>query len=213
MTKLSWDKPSERRHESGLDRGVLYPPGESGIAWNGLMSVDTDNEDSGTTPLYFDGVKTLDLVSLGNSVTSIKAVTYPDEFIEFSGMVKVNRGVFLNNQKRRRFNLSYRTIVTNDATGRHIGYKIHILYNLTATPQAFTSESQSNVVQPIEFVWDAKSVPVKAPGYAPTAHIVIDTQKINQTALKNLEETLYGTNTTDPSLPSLENLILADLLT
>ena len=42
--KLQWDQTGERRFETGVDRGVLYPQNESGayplgVAWNGLSNV------------------------------------------------------------------------------------------------------------------------------------------------------------------------------
>ena len=41
--KIVWDAIGERRFETGLSHGVLYPYGtngyDSGVAWNGLISV------------------------------------------------------------------------------------------------------------------------------------------------------------------------------
>ena len=40
MSKLVWDKTGERRYETGVDHGVLYPMGangtySTGVAWRG----------------------------------------------------------------------------------------------------------------------------------------------------------------------------------
>ena len=39
--KLQWDKVGERKYETGVDHGVLFPMGKSGVydpgvAWSGL---------------------------------------------------------------------------------------------------------------------------------------------------------------------------------
>ena len=43
MAVLTWDQVGERFYETGVDHGVLYIPTagvyDSGVAWNGLISV------------------------------------------------------------------------------------------------------------------------------------------------------------------------------
>ena len=47
MPKLVWDQTGEKRYETGVDRGVLYPKDTSGaypsgVAWNGLTKVSEE---------------------------------------------------------------------------------------------------------------------------------------------------------------------------
>ena len=44
MSKLVWDQAGERKYETGVDRGVLFPiksgTYQTGVAWNGLTAVN-----------------------------------------------------------------------------------------------------------------------------------------------------------------------------
>lgn len=58
-----WDVPGELRYETGLDRGVLYPPGRRAVPWNGLVSVDESTDEANAETIYFDGVKRFDKIT------------------------------------------------------------------------------------------------------------------------------------------------------
>jgi len=202
MTVLTWDDPGTRVYESGVDRGVLYLPGGLGVAWNGLISVDEQVTGNSQDPLYFDGIKYSDVIVPGDFAASLKAYTYPDEFLPFEGTLEVNNGMFVTNQTPSRFGLSYRTKVGNDESG-DAGYKIHVLYNLLAVPSAKTHETISDSESPIEFEWNITAIPSDAPGYKPTAHLIFDTRKMSPSLLEDIEQTLYGDDITAPSLPPI----------
>ena len=82
MAKLVWDAVGTREFEYGVDRGVLYLDTNIGVAWNGLTEVVEKPNVPEVTPLYFDGRKYLDYVGPEESSFSIKAYTYPDQFLE-----------------------------------------------------------------------------------------------------------------------------------
>lgn len=203
MPTLVWDAPGERIYEYGVDRGVLYSSDGVGVAWNGLVSVDESVSGNENSPVYFDGVKINDIVVPGDFAASLKAYTYPDEFLEFEGVLEVGNGLFAANQYQRRFGLSYRTMINNDAGGE--AYKIHILYNLTAVPsqKAFSSVPSGNVTA---FEWDIEAIPGEVPGFRPTAHIIIDTRKMDPLLVADIENTLYGDGESTPSLPPISTL-------
>src|SRR4029077_3104062 len=125
MPTLVWDVPENRKYETGLDRGVLYLFDGSGVPWNGLTSV-VEHFNRDTTPVYYDGMKISELVSLGYFSASMEAITYPDEFLTFEGYDALRRGVFMSDQISKTFGLCYRTLVGN-ALNENTGYKIHIL--------------------------------------------------------------------------------------
>ena len=133
MPILEWDKVGERYYETGIDRGVLYMPDGSAVPWNGLTSV-IEHFDKSTSPVYYDGMKISDLVSLGDFSATMKAVTYPEEFVEIEGSAKLRNGLFVGDQPPQTFCLCYRTKIGNDVDGVDSGYKIHLIYNLTAIP-------------------------------------------------------------------------------
>ncbi|MET0785657.1 MAG: hypothetical protein ABWY25_03000, partial [Paenisporosarcina sp.] len=177
---------------------VLYLPEGNGIVWNGLTSLE---EQASVTrePLFFDGQKFEDIVTIDDFAATLRAFTYPDEFLQFEGIEEFDKGLFVNDQIQARFHLSYRTRL-NNALDQH-AYKIHIWYNLTAVPSAITFESLSNEVAPVLFEWSLTAIPTQVEGFQPTAHFVIDSRKMDQWLLQDVEEILYGNEVKDPYLP------------
>lgn len=199
MTALAWDVITDRKFEGGLDRGVLYLPDGSGIAWNGLVSL-SEKTDIAIEPLYFDGRKFNDVVTLGDYSAELSAFTYPDEFSQFEGVVNVANGFSLNNQRLKRFGLSYRTKIGDAFQGLSAGYKIHVVYNLLATPSDNEYKTLGENVEPLTFKWTITSVPVDVAGYEPTAQFVLDTTVSPVGLVTAVEEALYGDGTTDARL-------------
>lgn len=206
MPELVWDRVGERVYETGLDRGVLYLPDGSAVPWNGLTSV-IEQFDNKSSPVYYDGMKINDLVTLGDFSASMKAVTYPDEFIELEGLKPAKQGLFYADQMPQSFGLSYRTQVGNDLDGEVAGYKIHILYNVTAIPSDKTYATTSSDPSIVEFEWDITAVPEEVPGFRPTAHVVIDTREIDPWLLEELLVILYGNTAANASLIPMDELV------
>ena len=151
MAKITWDGIGERYYENGVSQGVFYGVDSHGVPWNGLSSVEQSTVDT-VDPLYFDGFKYADLVTLGDFEGTLKAFTYPDEFLNYEGVWEAETGFFMTGQPKTRFGLSWRTEVNNDL-GSQIGYKIHLLYNLLAIPANKTYETLSLETEPIDLEW------------------------------------------------------------
>jgi len=79
MTAIAWDGVGQRYFETGLDRGVLYLEDGSGVPWNGLTAVDEKVTGAQASPVYWDGVKIDDVISVGDFSATLKAITYPEE--------------------------------------------------------------------------------------------------------------------------------------
>lgn len=205
MTALVWDQEGTRFYESGIDRGVLYLRDGNGVPWNGLLAVNEDSPTNDAAAVYFDGIKYADVLALGEFSGSLRAFTYPDEFLEFEGVIEVNNGLYVTNQQPTRFGLSYRTKVGNDLDG-DAGYKIHILYNLLATPSQKGYETQAADITAMEFEWSITSIPGRVSGFQPTAHLIIDSRQMGPLLLQDIEATLYGNEFDDAKLPPLSTL-------
>ena len=54
MAILNWDDASQRRVEYGISRGVLYPRGRDGVAWNGLTAVSEKPSGGEVVKLHAD---------------------------------------------------------------------------------------------------------------------------------------------------------------
>lgn len=206
MPVLVWDRLGDRVYESGLDKGVLYLPNGSAVPWNGLTSI-IESFDKETVPVYYDGMKINELVSLGDFAATMKAVTYPDEFVEIEGVAPLRKGMFASDQKPQTFGLCYRTQVGNDLEGDVVSYKIHILYNVTAIPNDKTYASGTGDPSLVEFEWNITAIPEDVPGIRPTAHFVINSVDVDPWLLEELESMLYGTSTALATLIPMPDLV------
>lgn len=206
MPVLVWDKVGDRLYETGLDRGVLYLPDGSAVPWNGLTSI-IEKFDKETSPVYYDGMKITDLVVLGDFAATMRAVTYPDEFVEIEGLGEARRGLFYGDQRPQSFGLCYRTQIGNDLEGDLSGYKVHILYNLIAIPSEKTYASITSDPSLVEFEWSITAVPQEVPGFRPTAHLVFDSRKLDPWLLEDLEAKLYGSSSAVAALIPMPELV------
>jgi hypothetical protein len=207
MARIEWDLIGQRYFEAGVDRGVLYMSDDSGVGWNGIISVNEKIVGRDPTPIYFDGIKYADAQALGEYSATLKAYTYPDEFQEFEGIMYVANGLFVTHQPSMRFGLSYRTKVGNDIEELDLGYKIHVVYNLTAVPSQKNFQSLHSDSTAIEFEWSITSIPQAIPGYQPTSHLIFDTRETSQEVLDVIEDVLYGNEVNDPRLPPIDWLV------
>lgn len=205
MTALSWDDVGERFFETGVDRGVLYIPTagdyDIGYAWNGLTGVTETPSGAEATPLYADNIKYLNLLSLEQFGGTITAYTYPDEFGQCDGTEQPTPGVAVGQQSRKTFGLSYRTRLGNDEEGDDFGYKLHLLYGAVASPSERAYATVNDSPEAIEFSWAFNTTPVAVTGLRSTSLLTVDSNTVAAGALAALEDTLYGTIGTDPSLP------------
>lgn len=201
MTPLVWDEVGERIYQTGVDRGVLYLHDGRVAVWNGLTSVE-ETASSELKSYHLDGVKYLEVLSPGDFLAKLKAITYPEEFDSVNGIVDVSPGLSYYDQPAKSFDLSYRTTIGNDLDS-DAGYKIHILYNILANPSSVTFNTLKDTVEPVEFEWSLSGTPEKVSRQRPTAHISIDSRETPSDILKILEATLYGTETSAPGLPSI----------
>lgn len=205
MTALVWDQLGDRVYESGLDRGVLYLLDGSAVAWNGLVSV-TEKFNRSSNPVYYDGMKINDLIVEGDFSGSLKAITYPEEFVELEGFTSPREGMYVGNQHPKSFSLCYRSRIGNDQD-EDAGYKLHILYNVFALPsdRSYTTLSTSSDLT--DFEWFIEAIPEIVTSFRPTAHVVIDSRSFDELLLIELEKMLYGTDTTPPVLMPLADLL------
>lgn len=201
MARLEWNKQGERFFETGLDRGVFYPDDGPGVAWNGLTAVSESPDGGDANSYYLDGQKYLDTISLEDFAGSIEALSYPPEFLPYDGMSRF-QGLIITGQRRRKFGLSYRTLVGNDIQMTAFAYKIHLVYEAMVLP---TERSRSTIGDSVELMttsWELVATPIQLAGRRKTAHYVIDSRDNTPEIMSILEDYLYGSDTLNPQLPS-----------
>ena len=220
--KLLWDQSGERFYENGVRRGVIYPWNTTtgwygtGVAWNGLTSVQVTPSGGEANAQYADDMKYLNLYSVEENGATVECFTYPDEFTECDGsaIIEGTNGLMARAQNRKQFGFCWRTNVGNDET-EEAGYILHILYGCKASPSERQYQTINDSPEPISFSYEITTVPPAMPAtlsdYKNTALFEIDSRKFVTTAqqalLSALEDKLYGTANTDPELPTIEELV------
>lgn len=203
MAALLWDQISEHFYENGDDHAVVYPFDSTakaynkGYAWSGITGVTESPSGAEETALYADNIKYLSLRSAEEYAQTVTAYSYPEEFGKLDGSEKVN-GMRIYQQARKTFGFSYRSNLGNDTDANDHGYRLHLVYGLTASPSERAYKTVNDSPEAIEFSWEMKGIPVSVSGHKPTCLVTIDSTDFTtpeaKARLKKLEDVLYGTD-------------------
>lgn len=207
MTRIDWARVGERYFEVGIDRGVLYVDGNPGVPWIGLVSFNESQSGGEPMDRYLDGIKISNRASPEDFEGMLEAYTYPVEFERCDGTYRADNGLRITQQRRQPFHMVYRSKIGNDIAGLDRAYKIHIMYNLRAQPSDRGYHTLVDQTEPLTFSWKLTSRPAVINGYRPSAHYIVDSRDIPAELLTQLEDLLYGTDLTDPSIPSPGELL------
>lgn len=203
---LTWNLPGERVFETGIDRGVLYLRNGNVVPWNGLTAVD-ENFGQSSDATFYDGVKLSETQTSNGFSATVSAITYPDELDEICSGETIRSGIHLGDQTPSSFGFSYRTLVGNDLEGVDAGYKLHLVYNVSATVSDRSYQTISDDIELMEFEWEFVAVPEQVDMYRPSTHLVIDTTKTTPALVQIIEDYIYGTDSTPPVLPPMSTLL------
>ncbi len=207
MAKLIWDLIEDRRYEIGIDRGVLYTNSRPAVVWNGLVSV-AETGSPEVKSYYYQGLKVLERIVAGSYSAKIEAFTYPDILDEITGVVSESPGIRVHDSRSESFHLTYRTLIGNPSDGVDHGYKIHLVYNLQAIFDNVASKTLGENIEPTLFSWTISGMQkFFGSGSQPLDHISIDSRAVDPSFLEDLEEQLYGTIASDPTIPDPTTLI------
>jgi hypothetical protein len=205
MAGLVWDQIGDRFYETGVSKGVLYKSDSYGVAWSGIISIE-EAVSNQVESVHFDGVKFNDIVTNGDFTAVLRAFTYPEEFLYYEGTLEDQTGFYVLNQGPAMFGLSYQTKVGDTTSGIDAGYKIHLLYNLTALPSQRVYQTLGLNLDPMEFEWRITGIPEEIENFRPTSHVVFDSRKLDPMLMQDLEDVLYGDEDSDARLPPLKGL-------
>lgn len=178
----------------------VIPPENNPTVWNGLTGMD-ESGGGATSMLFRDGIIYLADVDPGDFTGKLDCIYYPDQFGHYMGIPQVSDGLFADNQKPKRFHLSYRTLVGSGVAGDTFGYQIHLVYNCMASMGNRSRKTLGEKPEATDFSFDIVATPVKMPGLRPTAHYIIDTRYLSDSIVAAIERTLYGDDFSAGTLP------------
>ena len=208
MVALAWHETGDKQYELGVDKGVFYPLNattsayDKAYAWNGLISVTESPSGAEVTKNYADNDVYMSLMSAEEFAATVEAYNYPDEFALVDGTAEPVPGLYVGQQPRKPFGLSYRTKVGNDSKGMDAGYKIHLIYNAMAAPSEKAYSTVNDSPEATTFSWELSTTPINAGDVLKsTAQLTINSLKVSAAKLKALEDILYGTATLSARLP------------
>jgi hypothetical protein len=194
---IEWDATGERWFQTGVCRGVLYPMDSTGtyptgVAWNGLTGVEENPDGGDLTELWADNIKYASFRNPENYGGSIKAYTYPDEWMPCDGQ-KLVGGIAYQGQKRQPFGMCYRNEISNDIGAEE--YELKLLYNSTVSPSSKSHATKNENPDAEEMSWDYKSTPVNVTGVDgvdKTCMLTLNSRQFTDGQMAAIEEVLYG---------------------
>jgi hypothetical protein len=207
MTRIDWSQTGQRYFEAGIDRGVLYVENNPGVPWIGLVNFNQQQSGGESSPRYLDGIKISNRSSPEEFEGTLEAYTYPVEFERCDGTYRADNGLRITQQRRRSFNMVYRSKIGNEVVGLDRAYKLHLMYNLKAEPSDRGYRTLIDQTEPLMFNWKLTSRAIPIEGFRPSAHFIVDSRDIPAELLTQLEDLLYGTETTDASIPTPGELL------
>lgn len=207
MTKLTWGDDGTRFFEAGIDRGVLYIPGQPGVPWNGLKSVRENISGGEAQSYYLDGIKYANVIASEDFSATIEAFSSPREFSACDGTVSMAPGFYATLQRHKSFGMSYRTKIGDDISGLDSGYKIHLIYNALASTPSRENNTINNTGDPTNLSWEISTKPKIKTGIRPTAHFILDSRELSKFHITALEKVLYGSDSSSSYLPTLSEIL------
>lgn len=223
--KLKWDQLGEHFYETGVDHAVLYPYDKSseeaggdktkaypkGVAWNGVSQITENKSGADANDVYADNIKYLSIRGAEEYGATVECYTTPPEWDACNGLADLVDGVpgvSVGQQTRTAFGLSWRTKIGSD-TDAELGYKIHLLYNGTASPSEISHQTINESPEPDTMSFEITTIPIDFPGdLKPSANIEIDSTQFKTTEEKALLDSFLekiwgvdGVNGADAYLP------------
>ena len=208
MSKLQWPK-EDRYYETGVDKVAVYV-GSKSEAWNGVTAVNETPSGGEPTKIYADNVVYGAVMSPEENSLTIECLNYPRLFSQCVGKTELVDGVFISQQNRNPFGFTYRSLVKNGNVANKDHYKIHLFYKMfcASSEESNATLNDSPEQKTLSFSATALDVPISEE--LTGARIVLDSRAFDKAGLVNalriIENYLYGTDSTKPTIPTLSQI-------
>ena len=208
MSKLQWDQTGTRDYHVGIHSVALFVSDSTtatgyatGVAWNGVTSIAESPSGAEATDLWANDSKYGSLRSSEQFGGTIEAYMSPVEFDVCDGSASIGSGFVIHQQNRKPFGLAYKETIGNDTDGMDHGEILHLVYNATASPSEQTHETVNDSPDVSPLSWEFDTIPVAVEGYKPSSHFEFRSNEMGTAAWNQINEMVYGSNSSDPTLP------------
>ena len=190
---------------------------QKGVPWDGVTSASDSPEGGDETELWADNIKYGSMRAAEKSNGSIECYQFPMEFWPCNGAA-IKNGAVIRNQSRKKFAYAYKTRIGNDQSD-DAGEILHLVWNSSTSPSEHTSETMNDSPDAGTFSFDYASdtVAYTMPKYAndpdlkPCSTMEIPTTNFengkNDVNYQKLLGIIYGTATTEPQMPSPDDVL------
>lgn len=183
MSRIDFELQSYLTIEDGLDRCVVYAHNEF-EPWFGMVSITEDVDLEASKIVYVDGTHKRAYAQLQGFTASISSYTYPALVEDGS------------------FGMTYRTMINGKQC-------LHLVYGCQSPSIGFRRQTIAGDPFVDLFEVSIQSVPERRilSGFRPASHLMIMESDIWEEALQSIGDILYGTETEDPRLPPLSEVV------
>lgn len=201
MSRLEFDSVSDRIYSVGIDNCVLYLENIA-VPWNGITNISASPYTEEMREFYIDGIQYLKYLPQVTYTATVEAFNAPSEFGPYYGKSQKAQGLYEQSLLRPEFGMCYRTLLGNDVEGDAYGYELHLIYQLSAMLSPLNNETINKSSAATSKIWNLRSRPIVAFERPRATHFMVDSTEADPDALVQLENYLYGTDTTSAAMPS-----------
>ncbi len=209
MSKLQWPK-EDRYYETGVDRVAVYV-GSKSEAWNGVTAANEAPSGGEPTKIYADNIVYGTVMSAEECALTIECFTYPRLFNKCVGKMELGDGIFLSQQDRKPFGVTYRTLIKNGNVQQENQYKIHLFPRLVCSSSEESNSTTNDSPEQKTYSFGATALSIPVDEDVTTSVIVLDSRKFDKAGLGNalsmIEGYLYGTDKTNPVIPTVKQIV------
>lgn len=174
MAKLTWASTEVPLYENGVSKGVIHFADGTTKTWVGLISI-SDSPEFEASEVFFEGRYVANSRTHEVLTASIECFTYPPDIL--SKPVQA---------------LTYET-------DHGSGYQVHVIYNPIFLLPSKTYSTYGDDIEISTLSLEMKTTPVKLEGYAPSAHLVLDSTRDDGTGgFQIILDSLYGSPAREP---------------
>lgn len=218
MAKIKWGVEGTKLYETGVSNVVLYVYNtqtnayNNGVGWDGVTSAKITPEGGEETDLYADNTKYAGLTGSVKVKAGIEAYMYPDEWVECDGTADIG-GVEVGQQVRSKFGFTFRSEIGSDTAGLKKGYKIWVVYGCSAAVSERSYSTINDSPEAVTLSYDISTTPQEVGNdksgrkLENSSYVCFNSLKISPENMKKIEDKLYGTESSEPTLPPLKELI------